>query len=61
MMKKKQIYQDYQKSNSSVTYQGLSSELNLSVASIKRHILYLKSNGIIERVGSTRSRHWHLK
>lgn len=49
------------KSNPSVTYQSLSSELEISVSSLKRRILYLRSEGIVERVGSTKSGYWLVK
>jgi predicted HTH transcriptional regulator len=46
--------------NKSITRDELASLIGVSANSIKQHLANLKKDGIIERVGSTKSGYWKV-
>lgn len=47
-------------SNPNVTIEEIAREMQVSEKTIERAIKFLKDNGIIERVGSTKTGHWKI-
>jgi fido (protein-threonine AMPylation protein)/ribosomal protein S25 len=52
---------DFIKKESRITAVEIASKLELSLATVKRHIKRLKENGEIERVGSDKTGYWEVK
>ena len=48
------------KQNPSITREALAKELGISVNGVKQHILKLKKDGVIERIGDNRNGYWSI-
>lgn len=47
-------------SNPNITIEEIDREMQVSEKTIERAIKFIKDNGIIERVGSTKTGHWKI-
>lgn len=49
------------RNNSNITSSQLASILGISTTAIEKNISYLKDNGYIERIGSSKTGYWKVK